>query len=107
MENFNAVGLWRDQEEVGKKKQPIDAAGTLSDGSRFTDFHGLKLTLAKKEDTLARGLYEALSSYALGRRIEFTDREEIDAALKELKGKQYRLKDMILHITTSENFRSK
>jgi hypothetical protein len=106
-ENFDAIGLWRDRETVGKERRPIDASGTLPDGSRFSDFKGLRTALTKNEDKLARGLYEALSAYALGRRIDFTDETTISAALAELKPNHYLMKDMILSIATSQNFRSK
>ena len=107
LENFDAIGLWRDQETVGKESRAIDAGGTLPDGTRFADFEGLKTALTKNEDKLARGLYEALFSYALGRRMEFTDEDEHTAALEALKPKHYLMRDMILSIATSQSFRSK
>ncbi len=107
LEHFDPVGLWRDTETVGTQERPIDARGGLPDGSRFSDLGGLKKALRANEDHLARGLYEALSSYALGRRMEFTDREATDAALKELKTSQYRLKDMIMSIVLAKSFRTK
>ncbi len=107
LEHFNPIGLWRDTETVGNQEHAIDASGGLPDGSRFTDLSGLKKALEKNEDSLARGLYEALSSYALGRRMEFTDRDTTDAALKALKDGRYRLRDMIMSIVLSKNFRTK
>ena len=38
LENFNALGLWRDKE----RGQPIDAAGKLITGETFTDVRELK-----------------------------------------------------------------
>ncbi len=107
LENFSPIGLWRDTELVGKQERPIDAIGTLPDGSHFADLHGLKQALMKNEDRLARALYEALSSYALGRRLQFSDRDDTDAALKALKAKHYPLKDMIMSIVLAKSFRAK
>ena len=41
LENFNALGMWREQE----RKQPIDAAGKLITGETFNDIRELKQIL--------------------------------------------------------------
>lgn len=107
LEHFDPIGLWRDQEDVEKKSRPIDASGTLPDGSSFDDFDGLKALLAEHEDALARGVYKSLFSYAIGRRVDFSDEAEIASALESLKGRHYPVKSMILNIVNSKTFRSK
>ena len=107
LENFDPSGLWREQENIGKKSQPIDASGALPDGSSFDDFEGLKTLLANHEDALARGVYKSLFSYAIGRRIDFSDEAEVASALESLKERHYPVKSMILSIVGSKTFRSK
>ena len=69
LENFNAVGLWRDEEYtefakdnrvIRSKLFPIDAAGTLPDGDKFQDFFQLRDAVAGHEAAFARGLIERL-----------------------------------------------
>src|ERR1041384_5562279 len=53
LENFDAIGQWRDREENG---QPIDAAGQLPGGQRFTGPADLKTILAGRSADLARNV---------------------------------------------------
>src|SRR6185295_17136650 len=43
LENFNALGMWRDKE----RNQPIDAAGRLITGEEFHDIRDVKHALVK------------------------------------------------------------
>jgi hypothetical protein len=75
LENFNAMGMFRDAE----RSQPIDATGTLISGESFTDIRDLKHILATKH---ARDFYHTLTekmlTYALGRGLEAYDVETVD-----------------------------
>ena len=85
LEHFNAVGLWRETEQVmvrrKAKKYPIDDAGILPDGTKFQGFFELRDRIAEREAVFARGFVENLIEYALGRPYGFTDQELSDAIL--------------------------
>ena len=116
LENFDAVGLWRDEELVTeaeeaqqipkrpKKVYPVDASGELPNGEAFEDVHGLKAALMKEERTVAGSIFEGLLCYALGRDVSFTDLPLIDAMLDDLEAKQYPVREMVKRVVTSRPF---
>jgi hypothetical protein len=75
LENFDAIGQWRTREPNG---EPIDAAGQLPGGKRFTSPQDLKAILATRTHDLSRNLVERLLAYALGRRLEGYDEIVVD-----------------------------
>jgi hypothetical protein len=86
-ENFNALGMWRDQE----KGQPIDATGTLITGEEFSSVTQLKHILAQKHAReFYRTLTEKMLTYALGRGLDYRDTETVDeivAAIEKSGGR--------------------
>ena len=69
LENFNALGQFRTQEN-GK---PIDTSGKLLTGETFSDVAALKEILAvKRKADFHRCLSEKLLTYAIGRGVEYT-----------------------------------
>ena len=118
LENFDAIGLWREEELVThaehfsqlknrrtkRKLYPVDASGELPNGEKFKDVHGLKAALMKQERQVAASLFEGLLCYALGRDVSFTDRPVIEKALNELEKEKYPVRDMVKKIVLSEAF---
>ena len=123
LENFDAVGLWRDKELVSNevdlikalennakksKIYDIDPSSELPTGETFGSVQELKKALMKHDDKVAWSVFEGLLCYALGRDASFTDRPFIEQSLKELaqtgKGEKYAVKDMIKQIVTSKMF---
>jgi hypothetical protein len=80
-ENFNAMGMWRDQEA----KQPIQAAGELATGEKFANVRELKhiITHERRFDYY-RCLTEKLMTYALGRGLEYYDMPTVDQIVAQL-----------------------
>ncbi|MCB1210794.1 MAG: DUF1592 domain-containing protein, partial [Verrucomicrobiales bacterium] len=107
LENFDVIGQWRDTEKVGNKEVPIATGGTLPGGVAFADIDGLKAALLNEKDALARELVESLLAYALGRTIEFSDADAIEAILHELKREDYPVRSMIHAVTASRLFHTK
>ena len=107
LENFDTIGQWRDTERVGKKEAPIETGGQLPDGGEFADLDDLKRLLLDHDEQLAEELVESLLAYGLGRKIEFTDADAVEAILAKLEPKQFRLRAMIREIAASPVFRSK
>ena len=118
LENFDAIGMWREEELVTdaehfsqlknprtkRKNYPVDASGELPNGEKFKDVHGLKAALMKQERQVAASLFEGLLCYALGRDVSFTDRPIIEKALNDMEKKNYPVRDMIKQVVLSEPF---
>ncbi len=105
LENFDTIGRWRDTEKVGNQEVPIEPGGTLYDGSAFANVKELKQVLLAHEDSLAKELIQSMLTYALGRTIEFSDADDVEALLAKLKTDNYRVRSMIREIALSPQFR--
>lgn len=103
LENFDAVGAWREKEN-GEK---IDSTGVLPGNEKFEGPKQLKSILLKKKDLFARNLAERLLTYALGRGTESSDRCALDKMAESAKEKNYKMSVLILEVVQSEAFRSK
>jgi hypothetical protein len=80
-ENFNAMGMWRDQDA----KQPIMAAGQLITGEKFANVSELKHIISHERHLdYYRCLTEKLMTYALGRGVEYYDLETVDQLVNRL-----------------------
>ena len=82
MENFNALGVWRDKE----RNQPIEAGGKLITGETFKNVRELKHILANEHRAdFYRCLTEKMLTYALGRGLEYYDVETVDEIVARLE----------------------
>ncbi len=101
LENFDAIGRWRDQDDTGGA---IDAAGELPDGKHFASPKELKVIIAARTDELARNLTEKLLAYALGRQLEGYDEIVVDNLMDSIAKDGYRMQTLISEIVTSYPF---
>ncbi|HEY4415520.1 MAG TPA: DUF1592 domain-containing protein [Verrucomicrobiae bacterium] len=82
LENFNALGMWRDQEY----NQPIDPAGQLATGEKFSNIKELKQVLVKNHaEDFYRTLTQKLLTYALGRGLDYYDVETVDQIVARIE----------------------
>jgi hypothetical protein len=101
LENFDAVGRWRDQDDAGGA---IDAAGELPGGKRFTSPKELKAIIGARKSDLARNVTEKLLAYALCRQLEGYDEIVVDHLMKTIAKDGYRMQTLITEIVTSYSF---
>jgi hypothetical protein len=101
LENFDAIGRWRERDENG---QPIDPAGELPDGSRFSNPRELKVMIAGRPDDFSRNLVEKMLAYALCRRLEGYDKIVVDELMQEIAEDGYRLQTLVIAVVTSYPF---
>lgn len=101
LENFDAIGRWREKDELGLA---IDSAGKLPSGESFSNPAELKGLLAKREAGLARNLIERLMAYAVGRQLEGYDEIVIDQLMVKIAADNYRVRTMIIEVITSYLF---
>jgi mono/diheme cytochrome c family protein len=101
LENFDAIGRWRDREANGGV---IDASGELPGGKRFSSPKELKAIIAERSEGFARNLVERLLAYALCRRLEGYDEIVVDGLMQEIAADAYRMQTLIGAIVTSYPF---
>jgi hypothetical protein len=101
LENFDAVGRWRDRDSNGK---PIDAAGELPGGERFASPKDLKTIIAGRTEAVSRNLVEKLLAYALSRRLEGYDEIVVDNIVREVADDGYRMQTLIKGVVMSYPF---
>jgi len=100
LENFDAVAAWRTQDEGN----PIDATGTLVDGTKVDGVASLRNVLVRYSDTFERVVAEKLLTYALGRGIEYQDMPLVRSIVRDSAGSKYRFSSLVLGIVKSPAF---
>lgn len=104
LENFDAIGRWRDQYSSGTT---IETTGLMPDGARFRDAKEMKTRLLDHKDRMIQSMVEALIAYSLSRESEFTDQDFIDRVVKHARDKGYRLKPLLRAFVSSKTFTHK
>jgi hypothetical protein len=94
MENFDAVGKWRDQ-DAGK---PIDVSSKLADGTVVDGVAGVRNLVLRAEKLLM---------YATGRNVQYFDAPAIRGIVRNASANDYRFCDLVLGITQSDPFQTR
>jgi mono/diheme cytochrome c family protein len=100
LENYDAVGRWRDA-EGGK---PIDASGGLPDGSKFEGASGLQRALLSRPEVFTTTFTAKLLTYALGRGVEYYDAPSVRAIVRQAQANDFRFSSFIVGIAGSTPF---
>lgn len=90
-----------------KEGLPVDASGIFADGRKFSNFIEFRNQLLKDQELVAKAITKKLLTFASGREMGFSDREEIDAIVKRSAKNNYRLRDIITEIVNSKIFLTK
>ena len=104
MECFDPIGAMRSS--YGRNVN-VDPSGQLPNGSEFADLKELKQLLLQRKGFFVRAFTSKMMAYALGRRMEPTDRIEIDALLKPLESEDYPTRQVIEAIVVSPMFKQR
>jgi len=102
MENFDPTGSWRTMDGA----TPIDASGTLVDGTKIDGVAGLRDSLVRHSDQFARVFTERMMTYALGRGVEYQDMPTLRAILRDSAGSQYKFTAIVTGIVKSAPFQT-
>ena len=101
LENFNALGKFRDQ-EAGK---PIDTAGQLITGEKFTNTVELaKILVTSRRKDFFRCATEKLLTYATGRGVEYYDAPTIEKIVEHLERDGAKTRSLIYGVVESAPF---
>jgi len=105
LENFNAMGLWRDKER-GQEIPP--AGGELVTGEKFANVQELKqLLVTDRREDYYRCLTDKLLTYALGRGPEPCDITTTDAIVDKLEQSGGKFSAVIMGIIESAPFQKR
>ena len=116
LEHYDATGLYRTEairllaSEKGRTRTQkefavLDAQDTMPDGHQIHGVEELKAyLLTEKKDQFSETLVAKLTTYALGRSLEFTDKAAIEKISKDFQKHDYRLNQLIHSIVTSKLF---
>lgn len=112
LENFDAVGLWREENHyavkgVGEKTWKVNPAATFHKGPSFKNYHEMRDIIATKGDDFAKGFAKSLLEYSLGRPLGFSDEALVDSIVKQAKAKDYAIREFVIAIIQSKAFKIK
>lgn len=100
MENFDAVGRWRDRDADA----PIDASGVFPDGSKFSGVAGLKKELLNRPEQFVTTVAQKLLMYAIGRNLQYYDEPAVRAIVRESAGQNFTFSSLVLGVVKSVPF---
>jgi len=126
LEHFDVIGRWRDRyRTLGEGDRPdyardphtyrwvrfrygapVDASGTTADGQAFRDIHDFKRLLLADERAIILSFTRQLATYALGRPLGFSDREELARLVDATIAPQAGLRSLLHRLVQSPLFRS-
>ncbi len=103
LENFNAIGSWRDKDGP----DPVDATGQLASGDKFAGAAELtKLLAEKKRWEFLHCLADRSLTYALGRGTEYYDRPALDRIVADTEAGDDKFSALILAVVQSFPFQN-
>ena len=101
LENFDAIGRWRTLSEA---QEPVDASGTLPDGTAFQGAAGLRQVLLSRRQEFVGTVITKLLIYATGRDVGYRDFPTVRAIAREAAVSDYDFSSLILGIVRSGPF---
>jgi len=101
LENFDAIGRWRDTDNG----QSIDATGTLPSGESFAGPVELKRILLGRSEEFAKMISEQMLGFALGRDLEYYDQPTVEEISRAVVRSEYSAHALINEIVASYPFR--
>jgi hypothetical protein len=109
MENFDAIGGWRNRDgsTVTSLGTPIDASGELMDGTKVDGVVALRKALVRDPEVFAGTVTEKLLIYALGRGLAHYDMPALRSIVRDSAKQNYRFSSLILGIVKSTPFQKR
>ena len=101
LENFDVTGAYR----IKDNEVPVDVVGDLYDGTRMDGPAGLREALLKHSDMFLTSFTESLMTYALGRRLEYSDMPTVRAIVRDAGKKDDQLSAYVLGVVNSSAFK--
>ena len=100
LENFDAVGAWRDWDSGF----PVVASGELVDGTKVDSPASLRNALLNYSDAFLTNFTKQLLTYALGRGVQYYDMPVVRSIVREAGRNDNRFASIVMGIVTSTPF---
>jgi len=84
--------------------QPVDATAETPDGQQIDNIQDFKKVLADNPDQLTRNLAQQLMTYALGRKVAFSDRPAVERIVQQTRQHNYGFRSLVQAIVQSPTF---
>ena len=97
MENFDAVGRWRDHDSGST----IDASGAFPNGVTFDGMAGLKKVLLADRQQFVNTVASKLLMYALGRNLQYYDEPTVRAIVRQSAAGNYTMASLVTGVVKS------
>jgi hypothetical protein len=101
LENFDVTGAWR----IKDNEVAVDSVGDLYDGTKMNGPAGLRQALMAHQDMVLRSFTENLMTYAVGRRMEYSDMPTVRAIVNGAAKNDNRFSSFVLGVVNSGAFR--
>jgi hypothetical protein len=105
LENFNAVGQYRSIDP--DTRTPVDASGTLPDGTPVANASDLRNALAKHPEKFVQSLTESLVTFALGRKLDYRDMPMVREIVRRAEKDDYRFESIVRGVVETNAFRER
>ena len=105
LENYDPVGRWR--AKWPRSEAPIDASGTLPDGTVVKSPVEFKAWLVANIDLFSTCLAEKLMTYATGRVPNYAEKREIEKLVRTNREAGKGFQDLFLDLIDSRTFRAR
>jgi hypothetical protein len=105
LENFNAVGQYRSIDP--DTRTPVDASGTLPDGTPVANASDLRNALAKHPEKFVQSLTESLVTFALGRKLDYSDMPMVREIVRRAEKDGYRFESIVRGVVETNAFRER
>jgi len=102
LENFNAIGRWREDDDGAPINTAIAFRGASIEGPK-----GFREVLVGHGQDFVRALTEKLLTYALGRGLDYKDAPTVRQILRDTSRDDYRWSSMIQRIVASAPFQQR
>jgi hypothetical protein len=103
LETYDGIGAWRDCDG----SFPIDTLGVLPSGESFNGPAELKQVLLKRKDEFCKCLSEKMLTYAIGRKMNPSDKCFIEKIARSTGEDNYKLSKMVLEVVKSKPFQER
>lgn len=100
LENFDAVGQWRETDG----DRPIESSGTLPSGELIGGATDLVEVLRSRQEEFCRHFVRSMLTYALGRGLEYYDVCAVNQITEAVRADGYRFSRVVQEVIMSDPF---
>ena len=100
MENFDAVGQWRDQ-DAGK---PVEVNSKLADGTEVNGVQGVRDLLLRDPERFVAAVAQKMLMYGIGRNVQYFDAPGVRKIVHDSAASDYKFSALVLGVAKSDAF---